>query len=266
MVKGGFAENQNMDLDRLRAERTQIVTEGKLLPENIDCLYSHIRIPFTDNERSFIEREWKNEVKMKPAIFDGKLFHVKRQDSSQSGLIFDTCISSFKEWIGTRSNGFNKLFGQHRVIKPLSVGSMIVTSDNKWIIGRRSKTYDFEGQFTLLAGYMDPDKDIVNSKPDPLFALMREIEEETGISRIQDIGRVACLGLDGIDQPYLAFNTQLKISYVELISNIPEEKEFRKLEGYNYNKQSIERFVKSNYKELTPHTLANILMSHKVLA
>jgi 8-oxo-dGTP pyrophosphatase MutT (NUDIX family) len=94
-------------------------------------------------------------------------------------------MSSFKEWIGTKSDKFKKLFGQNRIIKPLSVGTMIVTADNKWIIGRRLKTYDFEGQYTLLAGYMDPDKDLVNSKPDPFFAIKREIEEETGINKIE---------------------------------------------------------------------------------
>ena len=112
---------------------------------------------------------------------------------------------------------------------------------------------------------MDPDRDIVNFKPDPFFAIKREIEEETGINKNRDIGNIVCLGLDCTDEPYLAFSTQLRISYNELISNIPEEKEFRKFEGYQYEKRSIENFIVSKYKELTPHTMANILISHMVL-
>jgi 8-oxo-dGTP pyrophosphatase MutT (NUDIX family) len=254
-----------MKLDKLRQERTHILIESKLQSENIDCLYSPITIAFQDSERSYIEKEWDREVKGKPIIFDGTLVHVMRQDFSQSNLVFDTCMSSFKEWIGTKSNEFEKIFGRNRVIKPLSVGSMIVTADNKWIIGRRSKTYDFERQYTLLGGYLDPEKDIVNSKPNPFHAIRREIEEETGIDKKHDIGSVICLGLDGIDQPYLAFNTQLKISYDELVYGTPKEKEFRTLDGYENEKRSLENFVTTNYKELTPHTLANILMSHKVL-
>jgi hypothetical protein len=73
------------------------------------------------------------------------------------------------------------------------------------------------------------------------------------------------LGLDGIDQPYLAFNIQLIISYDELMYGIPKEKEFRTLEGYDNDKRSIEKFVTTNYRVLTPYTLANILMSHKGL-
>jgi 8-oxo-dGTP pyrophosphatase MutT (NUDIX family) len=254
-----------MELNKLRHERTKIVTEGNLQSENIDCFYSPVRISFNDNERSYIDKKWNYEVKKKSSIFDGKLFHVKRQEFLLPRLVFDTCMSSFKEWIGTKRNEFKKLFGQKRIIKPLSVGSMIVTSDNKWIIGRRLETYNFEGQYTLLAGYMDPDRDIINFKPDPFFAIKREIVEETGIDKNRDISNIACLGLDCTDQPYLAFSTQLGISYDELISNMPEEKEFRNFEAYQYEKQSIENFITSKYKELTPHTLANMLMSHKVL-
>jgi hypothetical protein len=104
-------------------------------------------------------------MKRKPSIFDGKLLHVKRHDYSQSNLVFDACMSSFKEWIGTKNNKFKKIFGRNRVIKPLSMGSMIVTADKKWIIGSRSKTYDFECRYSLFGGYVDPEKDIVNAKP-----------------------------------------------------------------------------------------------------
>ncbi|MGI8831232.1 MAG: hypothetical protein ACR2IS_01195 [Nitrososphaeraceae archaeon] len=75
---------------------------------------------------------------------------------------------------------------------------MIVTTDNRWVIG----TYGFEGQYAVVGGYTDPDKDIVNSKPDPFFAIKREIEEETGIDKMRDIDNVVCLGLNDIDQPY----------------------------------------------------------------
>lgn len=112
---------------------------------------------------------------------------------------------------------------------------------------------------------MDPDKDLLNSKPNPFFAVRREIEEETGIDKKWDIDNVLCLGLSDIDQPYLAFNVHLKISYEELISKIPEERELGKLEAYDYEKHIIRKFALSNYKDLTPHTLANMLMSHRLL-
>jgi hypothetical protein len=46
---------------------------------------------------------------------------------------------------------------------------------------------------------------------------------------------------------------------------MPAEKEPRKFETYKYEKQSIENFIMSKHKELTPHTLANMLMSREIL-
>jgi 8-oxo-dGTP pyrophosphatase MutT (NUDIX family) len=250
-----------MDVVKLKKKSTQIWAEDRFRPENIDCFYRPSRILFNKTERSYIDREWNKEMRRRPSIFDGKLFHVRRQELLLSHLKFYLRISSFKEWVGTKGNEFKTLFRKEGVVRPLSVGSMIVTSDDKWIIGRRRNTYDFEGQYTLVAGYMDPDNDIVNSIPDPFFAIKREIEEETGISRNQDISSIICLGADGADQPYLAFKTQLKLSYAELKSNMPLEKEFREIEAYRHEKDSIKNFITSNYKELTPHTLANVLMS-----
>jgi 8-oxo-dGTP pyrophosphatase MutT (NUDIX family) len=246
--------------DRLRHERTQIVVEGRLQPKDIKCSYSPIGISFTQDESSIINTEWKNVVTKKQSVFDGKLFHVKQQKIRPRHLIFDTCMSNFREWIGTKSNRFKRIFGQGKTIRPLSVGSMVITADNKWIIGRRFKTHDFQGQYTLLAGYMDPDRDVIDSKPNPFFAVRSEIEEETGLDMNKGIRNSICLGLDGVDQPYLAFSTQLNVPYAELIAKVPKENEFRNFEVYQYDKLSIEKFIKSNYKHLTPHSLANMLM------
>jgi hypothetical protein len=77
------------------------------------------------------------------------------------------CISSFKEYVGTCSNEFKRLFGQDNIVRPLSVGTMIITTENKWIIGRRLETHNYQGYYTLVAGYMDPIKiySILNPTP-----------------------------------------------------------------------------------------------------
>lgn len=129
-----------MELAELRRNKTKILVQCKLRPENIDCFYSLDRIQFSDSERSFIDKVWNIEVNEKPAIFDGKLFHVNKQEFLQSRLTIHTTLSSFKEWVGTKSMKSNTEFALIQVVRPLSVGSMIVTSDNKWIIGRRHDT------------------------------------------------------------------------------------------------------------------------------
>ena len=83
------------------------------------------------------------------------------------------CLSSFNKYVGTFSNEYKRLFGQDNIVRPLSVGTMIITTDNKWILGRRLGTHDYQGYYTQVAGYMDPDKDILDFKPDPLIATER---------------------------------------------------------------------------------------------
>ena len=63
-----------MELNKLRHERIKIVTDGKLQSENIDCFYSPVRISFSDNERSYIDKKWNYEVKKKPSILMANLF------------------------------------------------------------------------------------------------------------------------------------------------------------------------------------------------
>jgi 8-oxo-dGTP pyrophosphatase MutT (NUDIX family) len=247
-----------MNLDEIK-QKTQIKSQGKFQSSDITCSYTPIYLSYNDEERSYIENEWNEEIKIKPYLFDGKLIHVKKQSLHNSRIMFSMCNSSFKEFIGTYSYEYKKLFNKNKIIRPISVGTMIITSDDKWIIGRRSKTHDYEGYYTLVAGYMDPDKDLVNSRPDPFLAAKRELIEETGVQD-DDITSIICLGLSGETQPYLAFLTSVTISLDQFNRRIPEDNEFVKLESYDLTRESIESFLMSNYKKISPHTLANIFM------
>ena len=42
-----------MELNKLRHERTKIVTEGNLQSENIDSFYSPVRISFNDAKKNW---------------------------------------------------------------------------------------------------------------------------------------------------------------------------------------------------------------------
>lgn len=200
--------------------------------------------------------------KNKPFLFDGKLFHIQNQKLQGSKLIFSMCISSFKEYVGTCSNDFNRLFGQDNIVRPPSIGTMIITTDNKWILGRRLETHDYQGSYTLVSGYMDPDKDVIDFKPDPLFAVKRELKEETGIEETC-VSDITCVGLDGKDQPYLAFVTKLTILFKKFTKEAANVKEFKKMEEFNLIQKGIDNFLTSNYERITPHTIANILMYYQ---
>ena len=158
-----------MNLDEIR-QTTQIIIDGKFKEHDIISLYTPTNIVFSEEERLCIEKEWSEALKNKPFLFDGKLFHLYKQKFDNSKIILYMNNSSFKEFIGTNSDVFNKSFDKNKIVRPISAGTMIITSDNKWIIGRRkSKTYDFQGDYMLVAGYLDPERDTINSRPGPFF-------------------------------------------------------------------------------------------------
>jgi 8-oxo-dGTP pyrophosphatase MutT (NUDIX family) len=252
-----------MDLDEI-IQLTQIKAEGEVKAQDITCKYANGYVSFNNEERKYIENEWNNLVKLKPFVFDGNIIHVTSIQIQNLNIVFQICNSTFKDFIGTNNDEFKKIFGENNVIRPLSVGTMILTSDKKWVIGRRSKTHDYEMSYTLVAGYMDPEKDIFASKPDPFFAIRREIIEETGMHS-HDINNISCLGLDGENQPYLAFLTKLTISAESFKAMVPGEMEFTEFEFYDLEGKVIKNFLLAHQKETTPHALANMLMFYHLM-
>lgn len=238
-----------------------ILTEGNFKLEDIYFSYKSTDVSFSSEEKLCIENKWNTYKRNKPFLFNGQLFHIENYKFDNSRIMLWTCKSSFKKYTGTNSDNFRRLFGQDKIIRPISVGTMIITSDNKWIVGIRSNTYDYQGYYTLIAGFMDPTRDIINSKPDPFHALKREIMEESGIHS-RNIDSIMCIGLVGQKQPYLAFVSTLNIPFAEFKDTIPQEKEFKRLEKVELTRKKIEKFLSNNYNAMTPHALANLLLYH----
>ncbi len=70
---------------------------------------------------------------------------------------------------------------------------------------------------------MDPDKDVIDFKPNPLFAMKKELKEETGI------GRNLCLRYQLYRfRPYLAFVTKLIIPFKKSQRKAPGKSRLRK--------------------------------------
>jgi hypothetical protein len=247
-----------MIFDKL-IRQLDIIVIKRIKSKNILFSYNNITIKFSKEENSYIDKEWNIKTKNNPFLFNDKIIHVIQQNVLNSKILFSTCTSNFKEFAITNTNKFKQLFNKAIVIRPISVGTMIITSDNKWIIGKRQNTFDFEDCYTVVAGYLNPVKDIIYSKPDPFFALRREIIEETGIFD-KDINNIYCLGLVDSNQPYLAFSTSLNISRDQFQSMIPKEKEFINFEYYNLTRETFEQFLLNNYQTITPHACANMLM------
>jgi 8-oxo-dGTP pyrophosphatase MutT (NUDIX family) len=140
---------------------------------------------------------------------------------------------------------------------------MLITRDKQWIIGKRIRTFDYEGKYNVVAGYLDPTKDVINTKPDPFFAMQRELKEETGI-HLKNIDSMICLGLVDKNQPYLSFLTMLTTTSQQLEKKYILDKEFLELENHHLSKNYLEQFILHKHKDITMHGLASLIIYYRL--
>ncbi len=84
------------------------------------------------------------------------------------------------------------------------MGTILVTSDNKLVFGKRSLSIDAsKDTISVVVGYLDPHKDFVrqttfcsdnSNKIDIFSGSRREIHEETGIQE-KNIVDLVCIGI-----------------------------------------------------------------------
>ena len=69
--------------------------------------------------------------------------------------------TDYKELVGTRGHEFIRRYGREQSANPLSVGAVLVTMDNRIILGKRSAAGIDVGKsaISVPAGCVDPKKD-----------------------------------------------------------------------------------------------------------
>ena len=182
----------------------QILTQGKFYSYDIMIFYNHNSRIIQSLERlEFIESKWREFTSNNPKTFNGRLFRVDDYNilSSKNNLIeLQLGNTDYKEFIGTQDPEFINRFGKKYTANPLSTGTVLVTQDNKIILGKRSSSGTDTGKnkISVIGGYLDPTKDLVNHNNtvvDTFHGIKREIFEETGIDDDKDIVDLACIGL-----------------------------------------------------------------------
>lgn len=91
---------------------------------------------------------------------------------------------------------------------------------------------------------MDPDKDILDFKPDPLIATERIKRRDWRWRNC--VSDITYLGLGCENQPYSAFVTKLIIPFKKFTKEAANAKEFKKMEEFNPTQKGIENFLTSD--------------------
>jgi len=228
----------------------QIFHKGKFSSEQVQITYREGKIQQPEDALQFISRKWKNAQSENSELFNGRLYRVDQHALTDNILRLRLSDTDYKEYVGTRDSDFVNKFGIELASNPISVGIVLVTLDNKIILGRRTNDVDIEkSKIAVMAGYADPTLDWKENRPDLFYAVKREASEELLID-MNSISNLKSLGLvfnSCRNQTYMPFQGQIN-AYADDIKNF-NKKEFSQIIMIDNEKQTIIGFI-GEMKEL----------------
>lgn len=245
----------------------KILISGMFHEKDLVIIHINKEKKYPKKIKSFIDKICKEKIASDETKNDSKLFRVDSYKLKNKKLFLVLENTSYKCFIGTGNKEFVSKFGLKNIANPLSVGAVVVTSDNKLIIGKRLNNLYFNpGKYSIFGGTMDRKKDFFDGSPNPFKAILREIHEEIGIREIP-IKTITCLGLVyNLDyyQTYMPFFIETNISCGKLKKYLTfPTQEFEDFIYIEFDKGSIANFLIKNYDKLSQTCLANILLLGK---
>src|SRR5271157_501088 len=151
----------------------------------VDVRYKNVDEHYSSQALNFIEEVWSRKRSGATRLYDGKLFRFAGFETAGENLILEFRNTSFKRFVGSREGEFTRRFKSSGA-NPVSVGALVSTSDQRFIVGkRRDDLYANPGKYSVIAGVMEREKDFKGGKPDPFEAILRELEEEKGIQKAE---------------------------------------------------------------------------------
>lgn len=249
---------------------SEILAEGRFHRENIVTYHEPKRIHQDPAAAKSIESKWSAFLHANPDSFNGPLFRMDSYvlDRTPKGIdrielfLSDT---DYKEFVGTRDPEFVTTFGKEKIGNPVSVGVILISKDNKLILGKRSSKIDADkSSISVVAGYLDPQKDIIrdhhsnSDKVDIFYGICREIYEETGIE-VKDFVELICIGVlvnRRHNQVNIPFYCKLNILARDVLNRAYKcsKREFAELFAVQNTEQSLEELM-----EKPEHEISDIL-------
>lgn len=248
----------------------EIMIKGKFGRDCLKVRYNPGRQSYGHKANELIELKWNEFLELNPKSYNGPLFRVNKWSdfNSRDGLqkielhLTDT---DYKEFVGTRNPEFIATFEKKQISNPLSVGAVLITAQ-QLILGRRSSSIDgSKCALSVIAGYLDPQKDILHIHNrdgsdyvdivDIFHGIEREIYEETGIAAY-DVVELVCLGIIANrkqNQMNIPFCGTLNISSDEVITkrSVTQDSEFSEILFVQNDLRSINEFMNTQSNEFS---------------
>lgn len=208
-------------------------------------------------------------VQIEKGYFDGPLIHAKIISFLGSEIMIVGQKSSYGKFIETKKvQRITRMVSIGDYCNPISVGVVLVTSDEKIPFALRSETYLNNSLFSFPAeGYLDPTQDLEDKENKIISfvnAAKREIKEELNIEPENLTSfQVGGIVFDEIEQPYIALFVGCKLtsSEVKALFEKSKKEEFKEIGFVENTKEALEKFLKEY--QVTPHNQGKIELYKK---
>ena len=237
-----------------------------------------IEIIITKNKRrkdktidQIIDENWvriRNKAKLKNIVFyDSPLTRVSNIVEKNGKIIFTLGLTTFKDRIGILPDAKEFLKqGKAYMPNPLTVGTVIVTSDDKIPIEIRKSgtaidfTAEYEGFtppiFHEPAGFVRPSRDDNDPRNTVKNVILSEIFESKDTAlRIIKNELLGVIYNTVLDETFCCFNTQIDYKWKELM-RLKEDKYF----CLDADKKTIENFLRKPSLYIYSYTFVNLLL------
>lgn len=137
----------------------------------------NFRWPLVSQRSAEIDRHWQQSTRENPALFDGQVLLVS--DLGNGGRVLELSLfaTRFRNYLYWRHTGF----ADTSVIDGFGSG-VIRSADGALMLVRQRPGFINEGLFYFPGGFIDPRDVDASGAVDIAGSVLREVEEETGLS------------------------------------------------------------------------------------
>jgi hypothetical protein len=248
----------------------EVLAHGVFPRDAIVTQYTRkVNVRWEGRAEAYIRRTWNSYLRSSRGrgvkVYNGDLLRLDDHCHEMGVLRMHVSDVDFRTYVGTALPAFTEAFPEAPRANPLAVCIVLVTSDGRIVIERRSQIDAYRGRYHVIAGFMEKDADTTNGGPDPFEVINREVREELGVvldgePRATGLIRTA-MGSE------VCFSSSLSISFKALLetkAGARTDAEIDDLLGIGDSPTSVVSFLVEHSADVVPSGRACLLLHGRV--